>query len=294
MMTTLVRIFYLSVLLFFASSCVSKKKHLAAVDFIQLQSDSIQLNLDSTVSLIGELRLQLAEEKGANRALLATQDKMQDRIIRLDDEIEQLQQESASKVENMDGRLQEKEEAINSLQAKLDKVQNRLGLLDKGLKTLSVILKDTLKSIDSTVYTINTADGRLIVALRSDFLFYSGSTTKMHSAGEKAVQYISQVLLNYPLMEIEVVGHTDNSSIRRSSISTKWEFSAMRAATLVHLMTRQHDLSTNRIVASGKGEFAPRASNTTEEGRNQNDRMEIMIMPAESSLIRDVKKVLEE
>ena len=274
-------------------SCVSKKKHLATIDFAQSHSDSLQANIDSTVTLIGGLRLQLAEEKGANRALLATQDKMQDRIIHLDDEIERLSSEAENQAENMDGRIQAREKEIRLLKARINNAKSELESRDTELEALAIAMRDTLQSIDSAVYTVQFVDGQLEVSLLSDFLFYSGSTTKMHAEGEKALKYVSQVLLDYPRMEIEVIGHTNNTSLRRSSISSKWVFSAMRAATLVHRMTRQHDLNTNRIIASGKGEFAPRASNTTEEGRKQNERIEIFIFPNKASFKRDLKRILD-
>ncbi|MCG8328888.1 MAG: OmpA family protein [Chitinophagales bacterium] len=284
---------FIFIITLFTFSCVSKKKHLATIDFAQSQSDSLQANIDSTTTVIGALRLQLAEEKGANRALLATQDKMQDRIINLDDEIERLSSEAENQVESMDGRIQAREKEIASLKARISNAKSELESRDTELETLAIALKDTLQSVDSTTYTVQFVDGQLVVSLLSDFLFYSGSTTKMHSEGEAALEYISQVVLGYPRMEIEVVGHTNNTSLRRSSIKSKWAFSAMRAATLVHRMTRQYDLNTNRIIASGKGEFAPRASNTTEEGRKQNDRIEIFIFPNQASLKRDIKRILD-
>ena len=128
---------------------------------------------------------------------------------------------------------------------------------------------------------------------QADFLFYSGSTNKTHTAGRLALDNVSHALSLYPTLEVLVIGHTDNSPLRRSSINDKWEFSALRAATVVQLLTQKNELSPNRITAAGKSEFAPRASNSTPDGRARNERIEIRVFPSQERLIRDLKRALE-
>jgi len=274
-------------------SCVSKKKHLAALAVANQVSDSLQLQVDSTLEVIDTLRIRLAEQRGANEVLLITQDKLQDRIIALDDEIERLEDESASAAENLGGRLSMKEDTIQALRNQLTEIANTLEERSTALNTVNTLLLDTLAALDSTVYDLRYLDGSLSLSLSADFLFYSGSTTRLHTAGENALENISRVLTSFPQLEVMVVGHTDNSPLRRNSINNKWEFSSMRAATLVHQMTRQYELSTSRVIAAGKGDFAPRATNTTEAGRAQNNRMELLVYPAQKSLARDLRRKLE-
>ncbi len=275
------------------SSCVSKKKHLEAMAVYGQRVDSLHYLLDTSYNRIYQLELDIAHRQGANEALLATQDKMQDRIIGLDDEIERLQHEAANREESLDSRLQQKDATIAAKQAKIDALANTLGQRQKDMSQLARLLRDTLSSMDSTAYSINIADGQISVSLSSNFLFYPGSTSKTHSAGRQALEKISRVLSAYPALDVLVIGHTDNTAPRRNSISDNWEFSVLRAATAVQLMARKYELSANRITAAGKGEFAPRASNATAEGRALNERIEIRIFPSQERLIRDLRRELD-
>lgn len=285
--------FLLALLPLALSSCVAKKKHLETVGAYERHIDSLSTRLDTAGNRIYRLDLNVAERKGENSALLASQDKLLNRIIELDDEIERLQNESATRVESLDGRLQQKDALIAAKQAKIDALLATLNQRETGMRELERALRDTLRQLDSTVYTIDIANGKLSVALQLDFLFYSGSTNKTHAAGRDAIEHISQVLANYPTLDVLVIGHTDNSPLRRSSVSDKWEYSALQAAAIVQLMTKKHELSTSRVMAAGKGEFEPRASNATPEGRARNERIEIRVYPSQESLIRDLRRRLE-
>ena len=275
------------------SSCVSKKKHLEILAAYDSQLGLLTERLDSSAYVIRQLELEVAERKGENNALLVTQDKMQDRIIALDDEIERLQSESASKVENMDSRLQQRDAIISTKQGKIDALLATLEQRNAAMNQLMLSLQDTLGQLDSTVYDLETTNGQLSLSFQADFLFYSGSTNKTHTAGRLALDNVSHALSLYPTLEVLVIGHTDNSPLRRSSINDKWEFSALQAATVVQLLTQKNELSPNRVTAAGKSEFAPRASNSTPDGRARNERIEIRVFPSQERLIRDLKRALE-
>ena len=284
-------------LLFFSPllfpSCVAKKKHLEIVAACKYQMDSLHHQLDSAGQEIHRLNMDVAERRGENNALLASQDKLLSRLIELDDEIERLQNEAAIRVESLDERLQEKEAIISDKQARINALLATFNQQDRAMENLEKALRDTLRGAGPALYTVEVVNGQLSVALQMDFLFYKGSTNKTHSAGRQALENISRVLSGYPSLNVLVIGHTDNSPLRRSSISDKWEYSALQAATVVQLMTKKYDLSASRVMVGAKGEFEPRASNVTAEGRAKNERIEIRIYPSLERLIRDLRKVLE-
>ena len=271
-------------------SCVSKKKHLEAL-FVEAQTiDSLQTNINEKSAFIAELEKELTAQTAAKETLIGVEERLQDRLIELDDEIERLIAESSSQAEDMDTRLQKKNEEIARLEKIIAEVNDIISRQNTSLVKLHNELKDTLKTFAPEVYEIKLEDGRLSLSLQSDFLFYSGSTTRIHKSGMEALSYVSQLLVDYPQLEVVVIGHTDNKPLKRSSIPDKWVFSGMRAARLAAIMTFEYDLSTSRVTAAGKGEYAPIASNGTEEGQKQNNRMEIQIFPSNASLIRDIKR----
>ena len=81
------------------------------------------------------------------------------------------------------------------------------------------------------------------------------------------------LLANYPEMNIEIAGHTDN----KGSIENNMKLSQDRAnAVLVYLMDKGID--ENRMIAKGYGSSEPIETNETEEGRLKNRRVAFKIL----------------
>jgi chemotaxis protein MotB len=286
-------LFFLAVL-FSSVSCVSKKAHLEILASHDHQIASLHEQLDSTAKAIYRLELEVAGQRGANAALLATQDKLQDRIAALRDESDQMKQQAASTVEGLDERIKQKNEAIAARQAKIDALLATLEQRNSAVNQLAMDLQDTLRQVDAANYDLEVVDGRISLSFKADFFFAAGVTNRLNSAGQEALAFVCAVLNLYPALDVQVIGHTDNAPLRRTSIQDKWEFSALRAAAVVQLMTRRFGLSSNRAAAVGKGEYAPRASNVTPDGRARNERIELLIYPSQERLLRDLRRALAE
>jgi chemotaxis protein MotB len=76
---------------------------------------------------------------------------------------------------------------------------------------------------------------------------------------------------------LRVEGHTDNVPINTPSFRSNWELSAARAASVVRLFM-QRGIDPARLAVIGLGEFRPVADNATEQGRNQNRRVMVVIL----------------
>jgi chemotaxis protein MotB len=72
-----------------------------------------------------------------------------------------------------------------------------------------------------------------------------------------------------------VEGHTDDVPVARRYPSN-WELAAARASSVVRLMIEQ-GVEPERIKVVSRAEFAPIASNETNEGRAKNRRIEIQL-----------------
>lgn len=60
----------------------------------------------------------------------------------------------------------------------------------------------------------------------------------------------------------------------------------VRATSIVRILTEEYKISPFRVTASGKGEFMPKASNDTAEGRAKNRRTEIILSPKLDELMK--------
>lgn len=118
----------------------------------------------------------------------------------------------------------------------------------------------------------NTGD-RLIVTLPQDILFPVDSTELRRDLMQD-LQALAQNLLAYPNTNVRVIGHTDNTG----SASYNQSLSVGRADSVSRVLVRNR-VNPGRIIAIGRGEDEPVASNLTASGRTQNRRVEIVILP---------------
>lgn len=76
---------------------------------------------------------------------------------------------------------------------------------------------------------------------------------------------------------IRVEGHTDDVPVRGGTYATNWDLSVARATAVVKFLISQGGIAPARLSATGFGEFQPRESNGTPEGRARNRRVDIVI-----------------
>jgi chemotaxis protein MotB len=89
---------------------------------------------------------------------------------------------------------------------------------------------------------------------------------------------------------LTIKGHTDNQPLKNTALSDNWNFSAQRAAVVARLLTREFNLNPAQVTAAGRGEFEPAASNETTEGRTKNRRVEFILVPKTSKVLRIIRE----
>lgn len=85
---------------------------------------------------------------------------------------------------------------------------------------------------------------------------------------------IVQTLQEKPKIDIEISGHTDNTGIEKDNM----QLSRARAKAVVDYLIKQ-GIKQDRLSYKGLGSSQPIETNTTEEGRAENRRVEITILP---------------
>lgn len=136
--------------------------------------------------------------------------------------------------------------------------------------------------IDAGKLQVRIINGRMVIILRSDILFASGSV-KISDEGTAAVVELTNILADMPNRAFQVEGHTDNKPIKTTRFPSNWELAAGRAIAVANVMIGA-GLPASAISAASFGEYAPAASNETEDGRAQNRRIEIVLVPDLSEL----------
>ena len=129
--------------------------------------------------------------------------------------------------------------------------------------------------IDAKMVTVRRENMWLEIEINTDILFPSGAGD-FTSAAEPVLDKLAEVLKPFP-NPIRVEGHTDNRPIRTAAFPSNWELSAGRAASVVHEFTKA-GIDPLRLEIVGFGEFHPRQSNDSLEGRNANRRVSILVL----------------
>ena len=89
---------------------------------------------------------------------------------------------------------------------------------------------------------------------------------------EPVLQQIATLLKNDPSMKLYVVGHTDNTG----TLEHNMDLSKRRAEAVVKVLVEKYGIDKSRLQAFGVGPLAPVATNSTEEGRALNRRVELL------------------
>lgn len=113
------------------------------------------------------------------------------------------------------------------------------------------------------------------VEINTSLLFASGSA-RLSAQAVPVLERLAGILRDFPA-RIHVEGFTDTVPINTPVFPSNWELSAARAASVVHLFSRNR-LDPTRMAAIGYGEFRPVAGNDTPEGRRQNRRVTIVVL----------------
>jgi len=129
--------------------------------------------------------------------------------------------------------------------------------------------------IDAKMVTVKRENQWLEIEINTDILFPSGAG-EFSSAAEPVLDQLAEVLKPFP-NPIRVEGHTDNRPIRTAAFPSNWELSAARAASVVHEFSKA-GIDPLRLEIVGFGEFHPRQSNDSVEGRNANRRVSVLVL----------------
>lgn len=158
---------------------------------------------------------------------------------------------------------------IDELTAQLDELARAKGLLEQKLGA----------EINDKQIKLQMMEKGLVITVVGDLLFDSGKA-KIKSEAYPLLDKVSSVLKeNMAQFNVGIEGHTDNLPIKHSGWKTNWELSSARALSVLHYLNKDQGISPERLSAIGYGEYRPVASNETKDGRKQNRRVEIVILP---------------
>ena len=253
------KVVFIGVLALWISACVSKSAYLdLESDLAATRQQAEAHNRDLT-----DLQKKYSALENANREL-------QDRVQQQETENAQLAAMNA--------------ELKNMLQAKRDELNEKEHVIDELVGTRKRIEESLKEQIASQQIKIEDMEGRLKVTFVDKILFDSGSAD-VNPRGKELLLNFAESFKSDSEQYIAVEGHTDNVAVGpklQNRFPTNWELSTARATAVVRFLQDEAGLPAQRLSAAGYGPYHPVASNESEEGRSQNRRIEIILVPIQS------------
>jgi chemotaxis protein MotB len=228
----------------------------------------------------------------------STYDKAMAENHRLESELEASQKKQADTAKTLGDKIKELEAQLGTLdettkikEVELGKVKGEKAATEAELAELRrqkeaaekriaayKALQDKFRSlVDTGKLQVVFRNGQMTLKLPSGILFPSGSAD-LSKGGKAALTEVTNILMQFKDRRFLVAGHTDNQPIRTAAFKNNWYLSTARANSVVQHMIKDGFPSKN-LAAAGYAEFDPVAPNNAEPGREQNRRIEIILVP---------------
>jgi chemotaxis protein MotB len=221
----------------------------------------------------------------------------------LEEQLRDLQQQKTS-LEQDKASLERDKAALEQQKAALERDQARLRAQNEALESQKQQLlsasKQSQDQYDALVADLNqeVQKGQLQVRRYKDMLtvdvaeqlFFDSGRAALKDTGKEVLKKVADAIKSYDDKAIRVVGHTDNVPITKGLqkvFPSNWELSAARATTVVRFL-QDTGIAPERLIATGRAEYAPVAPNDTPEGRQKNRRIEITLI--DRNLLQEAPK----
>ncbi len=214
---------------------------------------------------------------------------LEQELASLKAQYQDFQKSSGSQLDKLSSDLGSKESMLKQREARLKHLESILRKQDSMLTRLNNSVKNALLGFSPDELTVEMKNGKVYVSLSDKLLFKSGDAN-VQSQGKDALRKVAEVLNKNQDVSIAIEGHTDNVPVKTARYQDNWDLSAARATNVVRLLTNEYGMDPLRVTASGKGEFAPIADNSTTEGKAKNRRTEIVLSPNLEELMKLISK----
>ena len=230
-----------------------------------------------------------------NKLLMGSNSESQKLSGQLSSTQEQLQRKEDD-LKKLSSELDQKKKDLDNLTAELKKREDRVKELedilkqkDEAVNSLKKKISDALTGFEGKGLTITQKNGKVYVSMDESLLFATGKWT-VEPKGVEVLKKLAKVLETNTDINVMVEGHTDDVPMKGlGDVKDNWDLSAVRATSVVKIITSNSSTNPKRLTAAGRAEYFPLDEAKTKEARAKNRRTEIILTPKLDELL----KVLE-
>ena len=153
--------------------------------------------------------------------------------------------------------------------------ENPHGKIVELLPSLELLTKELEQEVKSGKLQLSMGARGLTISFTQAALFPSGGD-EISPGFYPTIQKIVDAMKQVP-NPVRTEGHTDSVPIHNSRFRSNWELSAARSIALVELFMKMGE-PREKLSIAGYADTAPVETNDTEEGRQKNRRVDIVIL----------------
>jgi len=261
------RVVSLIAVLALSTGCVSQGVH-----------DALKADHAKTLTELEQTKSALAQEEAKARELA-------EKLSQLEQQLGTTQKDKSSLEQQLGATQKDKsslESNVEQMKEALAELRKRKAEADARIAEFKALLGKFKTLIDAGKLKVRIREGRMVVALATDVLFPSGSST-LNKEGKDAIAEVAKLLASIPDRKFQIEGHTDNVPVRGKAYFANWGLAANRALTVLSTMI-DAGMPPERISAASFGDSTPAKPNDTPENRAANRRIEIVVVPDLASL----------
>ncbi len=249
-----------------------------------------------------ELSSQYKNEQDARAATQAELEKAGKQILALKEQLQKMgvNMETLNlQLEQSGSQNKELAKSLEEMTRALEEYKARAAQLER-IRARFELLRDKLKKLTDLGLKVEIRRNRMVIRLPGDVLFASGQD-KLRDQGKKVLDAVADVIRNDKQLSgryFQVAGHTDNKPLVGGRFGDNWGLSLMRARqVLLYLIEPQGSkgggggLDPLHLHAAGYGETDPVVKNDTDQDRQQNRRVELVLMPDVEEML-DLKSLI--
>jgi len=151
----------------------------------------------------------------------------------------------------------------------------RDGQISELLPSLKILSKELESEIQAGKLKISMGARGLVISFTQAALFPSGED-EIAKDLYPGIQKITDAIQQVP-NPVRLEGHTDSVPIHNFRFKSNWDLSAARSIALLELFVKS-GLPRERLSIAGYADTAPVDNNDTEEGRQKNRRVDMVIL----------------
>ncbi len=193
--------------------------------------------------------------------------------------LEGINNDLTNRYNQLHGELDNANAANSTLQQQLLASQNEAG----GLRSELAAQPDPIM-LAAPGWT-QTPTGAMI-AIDSSVLFPAGKITLRKQALRALDSVVSTLQSEYASRDIIILGHTDDTPIKKSGWKDNWQLSSERSLAVLRYLS-ERGVDASRLISAGGGQQRPRATNDSNKNRATNRRVEIYAVDADLRLGRN-------